>query len=278
MALIVTLGLALVSHGLYARRLKRPHDDRHRFRVKGLSSAAAIAVIALVLGLPLIAEALNLMAVAGFSARLLRSGPRRSSGSRRDCRRLGAPPRHHRRRGRPLMTSRTSTPLIQGLAIAASAIPASLLAAYLGQSFVNGFDGLIIGLALLGGFCLSGMIITPALQGSGTASLPEYLAHRFGAAAGHLALAIHGRSIRLPRDGRVRHRRRPHRNADRPCPRRRNPIAGRARSAACRCRTNACGARHPGWCGADHLQRPSSRRSGSPPKVISSRISATAKP
>ena len=65
-ALIIALGLAIVSHGLYSRRLKRPHDDRHRFRVKGLSSATAIAVIAAVLGLPLIAEALNLMEIAGF--------------------------------------------------------------------------------------------------------------------------------------------------------------------------------------------------------------------
>lgn len=88
------------------------------------------------------------------------------------------------------MASRTNTPLIQGLAIAASAIPASLLAAYLGQSFVQGFDGLIVGLALLGGFCLTGMIITPALQGASMGSLPEYLAHRFGTAAGHLALMI----------------------------------------------------------------------------------------
>ncbi len=65
-AMILALGLAAIAHGLYVRRLKRPHDDRHRFRVKGLSSAAGIAVVALVLGIPLIAEALNLMTLAGF--------------------------------------------------------------------------------------------------------------------------------------------------------------------------------------------------------------------
>ncbi len=61
---------------------------------------------------------------------------------------------------------------------------------YLGEAYVHGFDGLIIGLALLGGLVLSAILIGPAVQGSGAASLPEYLEVRFGRAAGTVACVI----------------------------------------------------------------------------------------
>jgi putative solute:sodium symporter small subunit len=66
--LIISFGALLIAQGIYSRRLRRPHRDRHGVRSGGLAFASLLGVLFLAFVTPLLAEPLNLIAIGGFPA------------------------------------------------------------------------------------------------------------------------------------------------------------------------------------------------------------------
>lgn len=77
-----------------------------------------------------------------------------------------------------------------GMATAATAVPACFLFSLSGVIFLLGYDGLAYVLGLLGGLVLVTFMLTPPLQKSGAVTIPEYFGHRYGLAARTLAAII----------------------------------------------------------------------------------------
>lgn len=86
--------------------------------------------------------------------------------------------------------ARTNAFALGGLAAAARAIPAALLASLPGLVYLAGFDHLAYGLGLLAGIVLAGLLIAPHVARTGAATIPEALGRRFGTIASVAASVV----------------------------------------------------------------------------------------
>lgn len=84
-------------------------------------------------------------------------------------------------------------PLLAGLALGSSAVPASLLATLTGLLFLQGQDALAYGLGLMSGLVAATVLMASRLRASGAQTVPAYLEQRFGtrvAVLGGVVLAL----------------------------------------------------------------------------------------
>ncbi len=79
---------------------------------------------------------------------------------------------------------------INGAAMAAAAVSATLLMAGSGAMFSTGHDGLPVVTGLIGGFMLMALLLAPYLARSGALTIAEFLGHRFGGAMRTMAALV----------------------------------------------------------------------------------------
>lgn len=81
------------------------------------------------------------------------------------------------------VADRKVSPLLTGLATSAAVLSAAPFAALAGLMFMLGSDGLAWIIGPAAGLVLMGVLIVPAFRASGVASVPEFLAQRYGGSA-----------------------------------------------------------------------------------------------
>lgn len=97
-----------------------------------------------------------------------------------------------RRLGVFLVDARSVGPGMTAAAMAAAAVPATLLFGQTGMLYGSGFDGLPVVIGSVGGFMLMAMLLAPYLRKSEAVTVADFLARRLGTATGVLAALVGG--------------------------------------------------------------------------------------